>query len=71
MNPDQGFDWSSAIVLANDFGQQWYSLITQKPIPTQEGVSVTPGGLRVTAGTNTTIILVAVLAVAAIVLLKK
>lgn len=71
MNGDGGFDWGSAIMVGNEIGQQWYALVTGKTLPTQEGATIGPGGVRVTAGTNTTIIVVAALALAAVLLWKK
>lgn len=69
MDQDSGFDWGSAIMVGNEIAQQWYSLVTQKPLPQQEGVVLGPTGGRVTVGTNT-IILVALVAVAAVLIYK-
>jgi hypothetical protein len=72
MNGDSGgFDWGAAVMVGNDIAQQWYSLITQKPLPTrQEGVAVDLPGLHGTAGTTTLIVVGAVI-VAVVLLLKK
>jgi hypothetical protein len=72
MNGDQGgFDWGAAIMVGNDIAQQWYSLVTQKPLPErQEGIAVDLPGIKGTAGTST-LVLVGLIVVAAVFLLKK
>jgi len=66
-----GTDWGQIVMVGNEIGQQWYALITGKTLPTQEGVSVGPSGARIVAGTNTTIVIVAVVLVAGLLLWKK
>jgi len=70
MNDDGGFDWGSTIMVGNEIAQQWYSLITQKPLPTRsEGISLSGPGVSVTAGRNT-LFIVGAIVVAAILLMR-
>jgi len=50
-------DWIGLIMASNEAAMQWYSLATQKPLPTQGNVlTVGPTGVSVGANANWLII---------------
>lgn len=64
-------DWQQLIVASNEAAMQWYSLVTQNPLPTQITQPLPGGGTaRIGAPSMNSVLLIGVLVVAAIVLLK-
>lgn len=50
-------DWAGIIMASNEAAMQWYSLVTQKPLPTSGNViTVGPGGVAVGSNANWLII---------------
>jgi len=66
-------DWTGLIIASNEAAMQWYSMVTQKPLPSQPDVFSTPlpggGGIRV--GTQTgSLILIGVIVLVVFMVLK-
>lgn len=60
-------DWSHLIVASNDAAMQWYSLVTQKAMPSQPDLISSPlpfgGGVRLGTQTGTLVLIGAALLV--------
>ena len=69
-----GSDWSGLIMASNEAVMQWYSMVTQKPLPSQPTSIYTPlpggGEVRFGAPTNSSLLLIGVLIVVAFMVLK-
>lgn len=64
-------DWVGLIMASNEAAMQWYSLVTQKPLPTSDNVmTVGPGGVSVGSNANY-LILGGLLLVAAFFVFRK
>ena len=65
-------DWTGLIIASNEAAMQWYSLVTQKPLPYSPDVFTTPlpggGGIRVGTQTGSLILIGALIIVAFFVL---
>ena len=64
-------DWAGLIIATNEAAMQWYSMVSQKPLPATSDAVVTPlpGGGHLQVGTNTILILGAI--VVAVLVFRK
>jgi hypothetical protein len=63
-------DWAGLIMASNEAAMQWYSLVSQKPLPTSGNVfTVGPGGMSV--GTNANWLVLGALAFVAFLVFRK
>lgn len=67
---EQGMDWGSLVLLGNDIAMQWYAMTHDTVIPPPQVIPGTRIPTQVYTQT-TTLIVVGLVAVAAIVLLRK
>ena len=64
-------DWNNLIVASNEAVMQWYSLVTQKPLPTQVNTTLPGGGtVRIGAPSTSSLLVIGLIALVAIMLLK-
>jgi len=63
-------DWAGLIMASNEAAMQWYSLVSQKPLPTSGNVfTVSPGGISV--GTNANWLILGSLVIVAYLVFRK
>jgi hypothetical protein len=67
-----GADWAAISMATNESVMQWYSMVTQKPLPERPSQIYTPlpGGGSIAVGGNSILMLGALLLVAYVVLRK-